>query len=133
MPPMPNSADSPNIGRSEVDPQTTKTSLEIAKLKEDIGKARLETALLDRQLNHFSLIEWLKALGTPVAVIAAGLTYFATINQQSNERSIAEEKAAEERFDKALDRLAERDNPAARMSGITELKILRIKIGPHKH
>jgi hypothetical protein len=115
-----------------------KTTLEIAKLKQELKKDTLEERSLTRQLSwQGTALEWIKAGTVLAALIGIATTLYIGQRQAETAQSTAdrqskdaEESRAADRFDKALSRLAERDNPGARMSGVAGLRLFLIDSRP---
>lgn len=82
-------------------------------------------------------LEWIKAGTVLAALIGIATTLYIGQRQAETAQSTAdrqskdaEESRAADRFDKALSRLAERDNPGARMSGVAGLRLFLIDSRP---
>jgi hypothetical protein len=135
---------SPTSG-SDSELQVVKLHLEISKLQEELKKAPLETKTLTRQLSlGAAVLEWVKAGSVFAALVGVAATLYLgqqqtkiaqqqAVNAQeaaNNAREAAERQSADaeknhaaDRFDKALARLAEKDNIQARLSGVAGLKL----------
>jgi hypothetical protein len=114
--------------------RAVKTQLEIDKIRLEIDKGSLEKQSLSRQLSWQSVaLEWTKAGTVFVAVIGIGVTLWVGQQQARISRVAADEQSsnaaesrADDRFDKALTRLADRDNAGARLSGVAGLRLFLV-------
>jgi len=111
----------------------------VAKLNLEIEKLVLEKQSLRRELSWQGItLEWVKAASVFAALIGVATTLYLGQRQtelartaNTNQSAQAEEARAADRFDKALARLADRDN-GVRMTGIAGLRLF-LNDGNDKH
>ena len=85
----------------------------------EIEKLDLEKQVLRRQLSGPGPVTaWLQATAVPIALLGAAITLYLGVNQIRQ----SEQNRAAERFDKALSRLASRDEKD-RLTGLAGLRL----------
>jgi hypothetical protein len=112
-------------GRHQLDPPSenladVETRLRVRKLNAELDKLQLETRSLERQLSWQGVaLSWLQAATVLIAIIGIGTTLYLG-RQQAAE---AEENRAADRFDKALGRLADRNDVGVRLTRVAGLRL----------
>jgi hypothetical protein len=103
----------------------------VAKLLLETEKIKFETKALKRQISwHGTALEWVKAGSVFAALIGIAVTLYLGQRQTTlaqlaaqTQSEQAEANRAADRFDKALTRMADRENAASRMTGVAGLTL----------